>query len=207
MYDVNGNRINATCIGGINQNKGLEQFTGVPKMMNRNSSAATYSLDQIQPGNMHNLSEDNKFLPANERAIQESQLALEREYNKQRKLQEFQRKTKLAAKNYNESVKSEVQSKLEKEKKEAEMKHKKVKEFEEKLKSMRKNMKVKPKDNTTNNNAKNVQNTNKNKKNISVKVQGKANNQNQGHNKENQNNNKKVIDPSKTRKPFGATSV
>ena len=39
-----------------------------------------------------------KLLPVRERAIQESQLAVQREIEKKKKLQSFQKKTKLAAK-------------------------------------------------------------------------------------------------------------
>lgn len=143
-----------------------------------------------------------KFFPATERAIQESQLAAQREVEKKKKLDNFRKKTIRAARNYGQSLKSETQIQEQKQKKEAEEKQKKVKEFEQKLKEMRKNMKVKPK--TANNDKAKPKSkaTDKTKNTINVKVHGRGTHRG----KENLNNNRPSYN-TKIKKPFGATSI
>ena len=154
-------------------------------------------------GSSQNKSVDMRLLPASERAVQESQLAVEREMLKQRRLQEFQKKTKLAAKSYGKVRKSETILIQEQAKNEIEEKTRKKKEFEEKLKKMRQNMRVKPK----NSEPKAAKNEKVNKNTIAVKVQSHPSTSNKGHNKENENANKKVYNNSVVKRNFGSTSI
>jgi flagellar biosynthesis GTPase FlhF len=78
------------------------------------------------------------------------QQAVEMRVAKERRLHDFQKKTKFAARNYIESMKSAEQVKSENDKKFNEDKKRKKKEFEDKLKNMRKTMKTK-KPQTSNN--------------------------------------------------------
>lgn len=151
-------------------------------------------------------SSDGRVLIANHRAIHESQLAVEREYEKQRRIEEFQKKTKLAAKKYNESVTQEHQDKIEKNKVDFEQRAKKQKEFEEKVKQIRDTMTLKPK--TSNNRNKTKQlSTDRCRKTVPVKVHGSKGNHHSKNNKENQMNHNKVYQNSQTRRPFGSTTI
>ena len=125
MYDVNGNRImskqtyypqaaDVIPIVGPNQTVG---------MCHSNTGAVLKGPDQ--------------------NVMMIHQQAMDLQIAKEKKLQSFQKRTKLAAKSYIESVKTEEQQKSELEKKEVLDKKRKVKEFEEKVKSMRKSMKTK----------------------------------------------------------------
>jgi len=148
---------------------------------------------------------DLMYVPAKERAIQESHLAVQREQNKQKKLQDFRRKTKLAAQSYGKSIKSEAQVKQDQEKVDTDAKNRKKKEFEVKLKKMRQTMKVKKskdgKDNKNDKTTENIKNT------VPVKVQGKPSGQYRDQNKENQNSNPRVYNNSIIKRNFGATSI
>lgn len=199
MYDVNGNRISEQRNLMTDYNRMADHFPDVKEQLNLN----THVMYPHMNTNFQARGTDLKFMPATERAIQESQLAVEREYTKQKKLQEFQRRTKMAAKNYNDTVKTEAQIKQEQEKQDAEVKKNKVKEFEEKLKEMRKSMKVKPKNKENKANDKNE----KVKKGIQVKVHGRPASQNKSNNKENQNVHNKVYNNSIVKRPFGATTM
>lgn len=105
-------------------NAGIYDVNGNPTLHPRNVMSDLNAVaNQLQEGktltirrnsnysfanNSQNKSVDMKLLPANERAIHESQLAVEREMHKQRRLQEFQKKTKMAAKSYGKVIKSET---------------------------------------------------------------------------------------------------
>ena len=200
----------------------MYDISGTPSMQPRNvmtelnNVADSFPLTQGVPNNYANLQVshstasggfqtvyEGKVLPASERAIQESQLAVQREYEKQRKLQEFQKKTKKAAKNYGENMKTEVQLRKEREKVEMEQKIKKKKEFEEKLKNMRQNMKVKPKTNKSDTKQSKKATVEKTVNKVAVKVHKPGNN----YNKENLNFGNRVWNNSKVKKPFGATTM
>ena len=207
---------------------GMYDVNGKPLMQPRNvmtefDRVAAWSieashpihLNQIQhfPNSMtHRHEPEHKLLPVTERAIQESQLALQREYEKHKKLDDFQKRTKRAANNYNQTVKSESHLKIEQEKKEIELKQKKVKEFEERLKLIRKSMKVKPTNELTKNTSK--KNISSTKKQIGVHVKTGPNKQSAnikqrqliGHAGK-ENIAKNYAYNSKVKKPFGATSV
>lgn len=199
MYDVNGNLISEQRNLMTDYNRMTDHFPEVKEQMNLN----THVMYPHMNTNFHARATDLKFMPATERAIQESQLAVEREYTKQKKLQEFQKRTKMAAKNYNDIVKTEAQIKQEQDKQEAEVKKNKVKEFEDKLKEMRKTMKVKPKSKEN----KTIDKGEKVKKGIQVKVQGRPASQNKSNNKENQNMHNKVYNNSIVKRPFGVTTM
>lgn len=200
MYDVSGNP-------SIEPRNVMTEF---------NSVVDHYPMTQGIPQNYSNMQVSHnmnyagahtmmeaKILPASERAIQESQLAVQREYEKQRKLQEFQKKTKKAAKNYGENIKTEAQIRMEQEKIENEKKLQKKKEFEEKLKNMRQNMKTKPKSNKTETKNSKPKSEEKPKNTIAVRVHKPGNN----YNKENLNFGNRVWNNSKVKKPFGATTM
>lgn len=197
VYDVNGQptlhprNVMSDLNAVANQ---LQEGKTMP--MRRNSN---YSFTN----NSQNKSVDMRLLPANERAVQESQLAVEREMLKQRRLQEFQKKTKLAAKSYGKVIKSETYLIQEQAKIDIEEKTRKKKEFEDKLKKMRQNMRVKPK----NSEPKSSKNEKSNKNTIAVKVQSNPSTTNKGQNKENEGVNKKIYNNSILKRNFGSTSI
>lgn len=90
--------------------KGPNSIT-IPKLSTQPHYSASSTSD-INP--------DSKWILVNNRAMQEAQLAMEREYAKQIKLDQFQKKTKLAAKSYKNIMKTEEQIKQEIQKQETE---------------------------------------------------------------------------------------
>jgi len=91
IYDANGQLL-------IQPRNVMTDFDNVANVAQENYNMAmgqnniTYSLATPQNKTY------TKLLPVRERAIQESQLAVQREIEKKKKLQSFQKKTKLAAK-------------------------------------------------------------------------------------------------------------
>lgn len=137
MYDANGKPL-------MQPRNVMTEFDKVAARSNVDNYPTHLSQNQHFPYSMTSQNnQEVKLLPATERAIHESQLAMQREVEKQRKLEQFQKRTKMAASIYNQNVKSESQIKIEQQKQEAEQKVKKVKDFGEKLKQIRKTMKVK----------------------------------------------------------------
>ena len=181
MYDVNGKRVTIQ--------------DSVPE------------ISQYSKATIRTSSSEGRVLIANHRAVHESQMAIEREYERQRKLEEFKRKTKQAAKKYSEIVNQETQQKDEQNKMNNELKAKKAKEFEEKVKQIRDTMTLKPKLNNNDRNKQKQFSSDKCRRTVPVKVHGPNANVNSKNNKENKKTQNKIYQNSQTRRPFGSTTI
>ena len=132
MYDLNGKQVQVQSVGPGDQ-VSYKMAADVIPIIRPNQ---TVGVSHIPTGTV--------LRGPNENVMMVHQQAVDIQMAKEKRLQSFQKKTKMAARTYIESMKSEEQVKIENNKKIQMEKKQKMKEFENKVKGMRKSMKVKP---------------------------------------------------------------